>query len=80
MLAKEAKKITNRKKLAVTMMSIYDQIRKEAECGNSQLTIPKYNWSDGVEEILKEDGYKIETEDDGDYHSARVTGYIISWV
>lgn len=79
MLAKEAKKITDKKKNNVSLMAIYDEIRKEAERGNSEITLAKYRVNDFILQQLQEDGYSVQSEcGDSDYE-CRTVGYIISW-
>lgn len=79
MTAKEAKKITERKKNSTSMMFIYDQIRKEAERGKSSLIISKFNVTDFMLEVLREKGYGIEAETGDSDYEGRVTGYNITW-
>lgn len=76
--ASEVKYLTELEKfLKKEMPQYYSNIEAAAKQGQTSICIGK---PDGrIIDKLRKDGYNINYEDDGDYHSARVLRYWISW-
>jgi hypothetical protein len=61
------------------MADIFKIIKKAAESGQDAVYLTKGQIHPDQIDVLKKEGYRVDWDDDGDYHSSRVVGYNIRW-